>query len=372
MRTIKKIGNVSLLQRRLTGFLCSKEVPESCYGEVFGWIATLGEDDCVVCAETSYFEKEVLKDLLVRRIPVVLVVTSPFPSGDHWAATEALREGRMLILQLDREPGVRGEMVTLRNRAIVDMSEQVVLGYVRPGGHMARLLNDPKVHQAKDLLPLVAADPYAKNTGTWSKMEDKQLMVMYYQDKGLNYIHERLCRPYSTVRARLNMLVVSEQELKGLEFEGFVLRLLQLKSRYDMVLREWRSDKMVEGLGAEASSYPDMVLMQYEGEKMVEFAIECKWRKHFEGIYGQLTWTDNESMTRYRLFEEEKNIPVFVAIGVGGVPSSPETLYIVPLDKITSVKINRAWLQKYKRPLVACGLRYCAETRTLNSSNEAM
>ena len=344
----------------------------SCYDDVFGWVAALGEKDCVVCAETSFFEKEVLKDLLVRRIPVVLVVTKAFAIEDHWAATEALHEGRMLIVQLGRESGVSTETVTLRNRTMMDMAEEVVLGYVRPGGHMAKLLNDPKVHLAKDLLPPVAAEPLAMNTGRWTKMEDKQLMVMFSKDKGLRYIHERLRRPYSSVNERLKMLVPDETVMTGWEFESFVLRLLQLKSRRDLVLREWRSDKSVDGLVAEANSYPDMVLVQYEGTRQMEFAIECKWRKHFAGIHGEITWADNDNMTRYRMFEESRDIPVFVVIGVGGDPSAPEILYIVPLDKIASTKLRRGWLEKYRRPLMMDMLRYYPETRTLTSANKAL
>lgn len=61
-------------------------------------------------------------------------------------------------------------------------------------------------------------------------------------------------------------------------------------------------------------------------KKEVEYLIECKYRS---------SWSENgvdlsSQIKRYKDAAKEKNVELFIAIGIGGSPSDPEELFIVP------------------------------------------
>ncbi len=119
---------------------------------------------------------------------------------------------------------------------------------------------------------------------------------------------------------------LTEAEEKGRAFEEYVVS--HFNKKY-FTLKEWRGDKYYEGNYAESNRYPDMEYEFSLGDKVVPFAVECKWRSKFKN--KQITWATEEQADIYRKFEKEKDMPVFVVIGVGGTPSDPEQVYAVPL-----------------------------------------
>lgn len=74
MRIIRTIGNKSLWQREKTLFLTSRMAPLACYESIFRWVESFDRWQCAVCFNTSELEEEVLKALLVCRVPTTLVV----------------------------------------------------------------------------------------------------------------------------------------------------------------------------------------------------------------------------------------------------------------------------------------------------------
>lgn len=56
-----------------------------------------------------------------------------------------------------------------------------------------------------------------------------------------------------------------------------------------------------------------------------------------------------DQLERYKRFEQSKEIPVFVAIGIGGKASKPEHLYILPLKRIKSTFLHIDFLQKFEK-----------------------
>lgn len=65
MKIIQNKGDKSLWEREKTLFLCSKQTPLTCYEKVSQWVESFEKSGCVVCFNTSEFEEEVLKALLV-------------------------------------------------------------------------------------------------------------------------------------------------------------------------------------------------------------------------------------------------------------------------------------------------------------------
>jgi hypothetical protein len=138
--------------------------------------------------------------------------------------------------------------------------------------------------------------------------------------------------------------VQTESEKKGNDFEKFVI------DRFDEAyfqLLEWRSDKIHNGIYPLASLNPDLEYRFTTRYDTMHFAVECKWRQEFKN--DQLQWAKDSQLLNYRRFEHTARIPVFVIIGVGGSPSAPEEVYIVPLDRIQSVYLTRLQLKAFKR-----------------------
>ena len=102
-------GNQDLLNREKTLFLCSKMTPIGLYGKVFKWTDSLTEKDCIACFNSTDMESEVLKALLVAKVPTILFVMNRFTDENNIQIERALQENRMLIVVLRRdEPSGKG------------------------------------------------------------------------------------------------------------------------------------------------------------------------------------------------------------------------------------------------------------------------
>lgn len=130
----------------------------------------------------------------------------------------------------------------------------------------------------------------------------------------------------------------------GLDFEKFIVKKFT-KKLYK--IKEWAGDKYVEGVYAEANQHPDL-LMEFNGyNQKKEFAVECKWRHK---LYNNgIAFSTQEQLNRYKDYAKKKNIPVFIAIGLGGKGATPEKLFIVPLSDISKPFMLINQLKKYDK-----------------------
>lgn len=88
---------------------------------------------------------------------------------------------------------------------------------------------------------------------------------------------------------------------------------------------------------AESSKKPDLHVRQKYGKGDIDYYIECKYRSVWKN--GSVTFEDWQ-LDRYRKFQRDNHRKVLIALGVGGSPSSPATLRIVPLDSIKGNSIS--------------------------------
>ena len=157
--------------------------------------------------------------------------------------------------------------------------------------------------------------------------------------------------------------VQSETELidwkckNGLDFEKYVVKLLPDDYRN---LR-WTGDKYVDGRYDESSKQPD-IIFDIELNKVYSVAIECKFRMSF--FKDLLVVARKEQLDRYREFQERNDIPVFLAIGVGGSGAHPEELFIVPLNAIKFPVVKKSYLKKFLK-ILDQKLFYYVKTKSL-------
>jgi len=327
------IGNKELWQREKTLFLTSRMAPLSCYEKVFRWVEEFDRGQCAVCFNTSELEEEVLKALLVCHVPTVLVVTGKFRNTYNVQIEQALKENRLLVLVLQREESDgKGFEARLRNWWTIRQVQHIVCGYINPNGSIFGLLaGHSNVTHLLDKADLKAAEAVEKPY-RWTVAEDKRLLRMYYEDMGIHAIHKAIGRPYSTVYLRIKSLTMNVELLKGREFEDHVLELLGVADNDKLTLKEWRGDKSLPGIYPEGNSNPDLIL-EYDG---CPFAIECKWRSHMpKDINKELMPPSRAAL--FEKFAKEHHMPVFILLGIGGLPSDPDVLYVSRLDMPDSV-----------------------------------
>ena len=329
MRVIRTIGNRSLWQREKTLFLTSRMAPLGCYEKVFRWVEEFDRWQCAVCFNTSELEKEVLKALLVCHIPTILVVTKRFTDTYNVQVEQALDEKRLLIVVLQREESDgKGYIARLRNQYVIGQVQHIVCGYINTNGSIFGLLagqnNITYLLDKEDIRK--AAEPQEK-TFRWTVAEDKRLLRMFYEDMGIHAIHKAINRPYSTIYNRVKALTMSDELLKGREFEDYVLELLDVQNNDRLTLLEWRGDKSIPGVYPENNSAPDFVF-EYDGKP---FAVECKWRNHRSKDIEEELLPQSRRVI-FQQYAKEHHMPVYLLLGIGGLPNDPDCLYFAPLD----------------------------------------
>ena len=135
-----------------------------------------------------------------------------------------------------------------------------------------------------------------------------------------------------------------ENVRKGMEFEEWVVS--RFDNRYFRI-KDWRGDKGAFGRHVDSSRLPDLELEFRHKEANKQFAVECKWRKNYykDGI----EWSYPDQIECYRSFASEKNLPVFIVIGLAGTPGDPNTVFVVPLHEIDGPFLTREFLNLHRR-----------------------
>ncbi len=119
---------------------------------------------------------------------------------------------------------------------------------------------------------------------------------------------------------------------KGLLFEKFIIDKFP-KDTWTLVDYTRDLHKKLNRF-IESDSNPDCVFRKNSNGKT--FAVECKYRSNYwtHDKWGAgITWDKNQG-DRYVSYSNQKNIPVYVAIGIGGNPKSPEIISYVPIEII--------------------------------------
>jgi hypothetical protein len=350
MQIIETKGNKNLMNREKTLFLCSKMTPIGLYGYVFKWTDSLTEKDCVVCFNSTDMESEVLKALLVAKVPTILFVMNRFTDVNNIQIEQALKENRMLIVILRRdEPRGKGSTPRLRNEYVLSLCQHVVCGYINRNGSVFPLLAG-----RKDIVNLVdenafsmAAEPTGRHE-RWTVAQDKMLLRMFYDDMGIHAIHKQLQRTYAAVLARLHSITQPEELLKGREFEDYVLSLFNIQEDGELILQEWQGDKSYGIIKPENNSNPDFVFRY----RQKEFAVECKWREKLSRDWSKDVFPARR-IENYRHFSEVRHMPVTIILGVGGEPCNPELLYRIPLEEVVSIISEKRSIVDYLYPLLS-------------------
>ena len=314
---------------------------------MFKWTDSLTEKDCIACFNSTDMESEVLKALLVAKVPTILFVMNRFTDENNIQIERALQENRMLIVVLRRdEPRGKGASPRLRNEYVLSICQHVVCGYVNKNGSVFPMLAGRKnvVTLVDETTHPTVAEQSNKHE-RWTVAQDKMLLRMFYNDMGIHAIHKQLQRTYTAIYTRLHSITLSEELLKGREFEDYVLSLFNLQDNDELILQEWQGDKSYGKVKAENNSNPDFVFRYRQNE----FAVECKWREKLNRDLSKDLFPIKR-IDNYKHFSEVRHMSVTIILGVGGEPCNPELLYKIPLNDIVPIISGNLLLANYLLP----------------------
>lgn len=137
------MGNKELLALHKTAFLCSRRVPAGAVLKCYDWAVQQREEGrCVISGFHSQMEKDVLHYLLKGTQPIIIALARGLKTRLEPEFKPPLEEGRLLIITpfTAETKYVTNETARIRNQMMIEIADEIVIGYSSPGGQIERLL----------------------------------------------------------------------------------------------------------------------------------------------------------------------------------------------------------------------------------------
>ncbi|MBJ6723266.1 DNA-processing protein DprA [Geomesophilobacter sediminis] len=143
--TLHTLGNTDLLALRKIAFLCSRRSPESACRKALAWAATAGRaGGCIVSGCQSAVEKDLFRALATQCQPMIVVLARGLRQPPEAEFAGLLAAGRLLLMTRYAATVTHPceEKCLQRNRLMMELSDEIVVGYAAPGGTLQRLCRE--------------------------------------------------------------------------------------------------------------------------------------------------------------------------------------------------------------------------------------
>ena len=137
---MKYFGNKDILKLHKTGFLSSQKCSADIVLKSYDWAKKMRkEGKCVITGNHSQIEKDVFEILLKGKQPIILALARGIHKQFDKPILNAIDAGRLLVITPFDENTIRvtRETAFLRNKLIVDLADEMVVGYMSEGGQLA-------------------------------------------------------------------------------------------------------------------------------------------------------------------------------------------------------------------------------------------
>ena len=110
--------------------------------------------NCVISGFHSQLEQDVLHYLLKGKQPIILALARGLKDKLEPEFKKPLAEGRLLIISPFERSVKRmsSDRAEVRNKMMVELSDNVMIGYASPGGNLDRLIQDTNGKQVEYLI----------------------------------------------------------------------------------------------------------------------------------------------------------------------------------------------------------------------------
>ena len=136
-------GNTELLKLPKTAFLCSRNIPASAVLKCYDWaIEQRDKGNCVISGFHSKIEKDVFHYLLAGTQPVIMVLARGMKEKIKPELKAAIDVGRLLLITPfeNSVKRVTAETAEQRNRFMIELADELVIGFASKGGMLERLI----------------------------------------------------------------------------------------------------------------------------------------------------------------------------------------------------------------------------------------
>lgn len=122
------IGNMGLLEKRKTAFLCSSKTTSRNVMESFDWATHVPTDACIIGGFQTKLEKDVLQLLLKRHIPVIIVLARKMYKNLPTEIMNAIERNEALVLSISNLSRNTKESAWKRNKFVMEQADDIVFG----------------------------------------------------------------------------------------------------------------------------------------------------------------------------------------------------------------------------------------------------
>lgn len=144
--------------------------------------------------------------------------------------------------------------------------------------------------------------------------------------------------PYPTEKA-----MKTSSFKKGEDFEKFIEFNLFSINLFTLIHRTNNKNQNKERF-AENTKLPDF---KFRSEKnLTEFYVEAKYRSRLNSN-NQLDLMKESQFDRFNAIEYKEKTPIYLLVGLGGEPSDPNKIYLIPLKDFKQGKITELFLEKH-------------------------
>jgi predicted Rossmann fold nucleotide-binding protein DprA/Smf involved in DNA uptake len=136
-------GNIELLKLPKTAFLCSRNIPASAVLKCYDWaIEQRDKGNCVISGFHSKIEKDVFHYLLAGTQPVIMVLARGMKEKIKPELKAAIDADKLLLITPfeNSVKRVTAETAEQRNRFMIEISDDIVIGYASKSGMLERLV----------------------------------------------------------------------------------------------------------------------------------------------------------------------------------------------------------------------------------------
>lgn len=138
------LGNLALLELHKVAFICSRSCPAALASRLRDWASRCRTGTCVVSGFQSPMEKALLRHLLEAGLPAIQVLASGLPASLDHDLQAPLAAGRLLVVTRYAASVTHPcrDKCRQRNRMLLELSDEVVIGYASAGGTLERFCRE--------------------------------------------------------------------------------------------------------------------------------------------------------------------------------------------------------------------------------------
>lgn len=150
-----------------------------------------------------------------------------------------------------------------------------------------------------------------------------------------------MSRLVRVLKSAFKELVKPESFRKGDDFEDYVREWIFPQEDYD-IIHKTHDYSTNSGDYIEDTLEPDFLLRDRSNKK--EFYVEAKFRSDY--WKGAIEWSYPKQLIRYKAIDKKR--PLFIALGVGGEPDSPDEIFVFPVRTTKYPKLFESVLEKFE------------------------